>query len=164
MTAGGSRRQAPGASSGRARARGANPSDDAGVRSALDVGATAVQVALVALLVVLAARVRSHGQAVALAALAPAVFLLGNRVFSSQFPVLLVAVWAVAAALVVESAREQLAVGVAMAGATFANALVHPYTVPAAWQLASAVLFGLAIGLTRWLVVRAAARGEEAPT
>jgi hypothetical protein len=63
------------------------------------------------------------------------VFLLTNRVFSSQFLVLLVAVWAVAAALVVVSAREQLAVGIAMAGATFANALVHPYTVSGACSL-----------------------------
>jgi hypothetical protein len=93
------------------------------------------------------------------------VFLLGNRVFSSQFLVLLVAVWALAAALLVESAGEQLAVGVAMAGATFANALVHPYTVPGAWQLTSAAMFGLAIGLRAWLVVRAAAaRAEAAPT
>jgi hypothetical protein len=144
---------------------GAHPSDDAGVRSPLDVGATGIQVVVVALVVVLAARVRSRGHAVALAGLAPAVFLLGNRVFSSQFLVLLVAVWALAAALVVESAREQLAVGFAMAGATFANALVHPYTVPAAWQLASTVMFALAIGLTGWLVARAAApRAEAAPT
>lgn len=144
---------------------GANPSDDAGVRTALDVGVTVVQVVLVGLLVVLAARARTHGNAVALAALAPCVFLLGNRVFSSQFLVLLVAVWALAAALLVESAREQLAVGIAMAGATFANALVHPYTVPGAWQLASAVMFGLAIGLTAWLVVRAAAApAQAAPT
>lgn len=144
---------------------GANPSDDAGVRNALDVGVTVVQVVLVGLLVVLAARVHTHGNAVALAALAPAPFFLGNRVFSSQFLVLLVAVWALAAALLVESAREQLAVGIAMACTTFANALVHPYTVPGAWQPASAVMFGLAIGLTAWLVVRAAAApARAAPT
>lgn len=105
-----------------------------GVANALDVGVTLVQAALVAALVVLAARARSRSAAIALAALAPAVFLLTNRVLSSQFLVLLVGVWALAAALVVVSEREQLAVGAAMAGATFANALVHPYTVPAAWE------------------------------
>jgi hypothetical protein len=99
------------------------------------------------------------------AALTPAAFLLTNRVFSSQFLVLLVAVWAFAAAIVVVSEREQLAVGVAMAGATFPNALVHPYTVPVAWELASAAMFALALGLTTWLVVRAAsAPAEAAPT
>jgi Glycosyltransferase family 87 len=144
---------------------GANPSDDAGVRDALDAGVTLVQVVLVAVLVLLAARVRPRRPAVALAALAPAVFLLTNRVFSSQFLVLLVAVWAFAAALVVLSAREQLGVGVAMAGATSANAIVHPYTVPFAWELASLAMFGFAVGLTAWLVVRATTfRVEAAPT
>jgi len=144
---------------------GPNPSDGAGVGDALNVAVTLAQAALVAALVVLAARSRSLTHAVALAALAPAAFLLTNRVFSSQFLVLLVAVWGVAAALVVVSAREQLAVGLAMAGATFANALVHPYTVPDAWQLASLGMFVLAIGLTAWLVVRAARPPREtAPT
>jgi len=64
---------------------GMNPSDDAGVRSGLNVGVTLVQVAFVAGFVVLAARVRPQAHAVALAALSPAVFLLTNRVFSSQF-------------------------------------------------------------------------------
>ena len=143
---------------------GANPSDDAGAGDVVNVGVTVVQLALLAALVVLAARVRSQAHAVALAALAPAAFLLANRVFSSQFLVLLVALWALAAALVVVSELEQLAVGVAMAGATFANALVHPYEVPFAWQLSSLALFALAVGLTAWLVLRAARPPEEAPT
>ena len=143
---------------------GANPSDDAGVGAGLNVAITLVQVVLVAALVVLAARARSRGHAVALAALAPAAFLLTNRVFSSQFLVLLVAVWALAAALVVASDREQLAVGLAIAGATFANALVHPYTAPVAWQLASAVMFALAIGVTAWLVLDATRPRERTET
>jgi hypothetical protein len=141
-----------------------NPSDDAGVRNGLNVGVTLVQVALVAGFVVLAARVRPQAHAVALAALTPAVFLLTNRVFSSQFLVLLVAVWAFAAALVVGSEREQLAVGLGIAGATFANALVHPYELPFAWQLASLVMFVLAVGVTAWLVVRASRPAEAVPT
>jgi hypothetical protein len=135
---------------------GVNPSDDAAVRDGLNIAATLAQLVVVAVLVVLAARARSGWQGVALGALAPAAFLLTNRIFSSQFLVLLVAVWALAAALVVVSEREQLAVGLAMAGATSANALVHPYTVPVAWQLASAATFVLAIGLTAWLVLGAA--------
>ena len=143
---------------------GMNPSDDAGVRNGLNVGVTLVQVALVAGFVVLAARVRPQAHVVALAALTPAVFLLTNRVFSSQFLVLLVAVWAFAAALVVGSEREQLAVGLGIAGATFANALVHPYELPFAWQLASLVMFVLAVGVTAWLVVRASRPAEAVPT
>ena len=143
---------------------GPNPSDDAGVGSGLNVGVTLVQLALVAGLVVLAARVRLQAHAVALAALTPAAFLLTNRVFSSQFLVLLVAVWAFAAALVVGSEREQLAVGVGMAGTTFANALVHPYELPFAWQLASLAMFVLAVGVTAWLVVRASRPAETVPT
>jgi uncharacterized membrane protein len=140
---------------------GPNVGDDAGVGDALNVGVTLIQVALVAALIALATRsARTH--AVALAALTAAAFLLTNRVFSSQFLVLLVAVWAFAAALLVVSEREQLAVGAAIAGATFANALVHPYTVPVAWELASLAMFALGIGLTTWLVVRAASASVEA--
>ena len=66
------------------------------------------------------------------------------------------------AATNLEYAGAGLWIGVAMAGATFANALVHPYTLPAVWQLASLAMFGLAIGLTAWLVVRAAQPHAEA--
>ena len=47
------------------------------------------------------------------------------------------------AATNLEYARAGLWIGVAMAGATFANALVHPYTLPAAWQLASLAMMVL---------------------
>ena len=129
-------------------------SADARVPASLNVAVTIAQLILLAIVVFLATRVRARPQAVALAALTPAAFLLTNRVFSSQFLVLLVAVWAVAAALVVASRREQLVVGLVAAGASTANAAVHPYTPPAGWRLASVVLFVLAIGLTTWLVKR----------
>ena len=116
------------------------------------------------MLAALAWRVRERFQAVALAALMPAAFLLTNRVFSAQFLVLLVAVWALAGALVVASAREQLAVAVAAAVASTANAAVFPYTVRFAWEFASAVMFVFAIVVTAWLVVRASRPGEAAPT
>jgi len=93
----------------------------------------------------------------------PATFLLTNRVFSAQFLVFLVALWAVAAALVVASAREQLAVAMAAAVASTANAAIFPYTVWFAWELASAILFAFAFGLTGWLVVRSARSAEVAP-
>ena len=56
------------------------------------------------------------------------------------------------------------AVGVAIAGATFSNALVHPYELPFAWQLASLLMFVLAVGLTGWLVVRASNPTTPVPT
>jgi hypothetical protein len=132
-------------------AQGETPSADAGVSAFVDGAATILQLAVVAALVLLATRLASARQAVAVAALVPAAFLLTNRVFSSQFLVLLLAVWAVTAALVVRSAREQLAIAGAAAGASFANALVHPYTLPFGWAAASLALFALALGLTAWL-------------
>jgi hypothetical protein len=144
--------------------RGPNPSDDAGVGNGASVAVTLLQIALVAALIVLSVRVGPQSHAVALAALTPAAFLLVNRVFSSQFLVLLVGVWAFAAALIVASEREQLLVGVAIAGATFSNALVHPYELPFAWQLASLLMFVLAVGLTGWLVVRASNPTTPVPT
>ncbi len=129
-------------------------SADARVSGSLNAAVTIAQLLLLAFVVFLATRVRAHSHAVALAALTPGVFLLTNRVFSSQFLVLLVAVWAVAAALVVGSRREQLIVGLVAAGASTANAAVHPYTPTSGWRLASVVMFVLAIGLTAWLLKR----------
>ena len=53
----------------------------------------------------------SPGCGVALAALAPVAFLLTNRIFSSQFLVVLLVAWAIAIALLARSRREQLAAG-----------------------------------------------------
>jgi hypothetical protein len=134
---------------------GANVSDDARAADALNVAVTGLQAVLVITVMVLAARASERWGAVGLAALAPAAFLLTNRVFSSQFLILLIAVWAFSAALVVASSREQLLVGAVACAATLANALVHPYTLPWGWELPSASLFVLALGLTAWLVARA---------
>jgi len=127
--------------------------------------AVAVVVQIAALLAVLAfaARARSSEAAVALAALAPCVFLLTNRIFSPQFFLPLFASWAVAAALVSRNTREQLAVGVVAATASVANAFVYPYALPhytLTWQLCSVALFMLAIGLTAWLAMRASGSGR----
>jgi hypothetical protein len=136
---------------------------DVGVSRALDAATTLVQVVVVLGLMLVVPRLRERSQAVAFAALVPAVFLLTNRVFSAQFLVFLVALWAVAASLVVGSAREQFAVAAAAAIASTANAAVFPYTVWFAWELASAILFAFAIGLTGWLVAHAARPVEAAP-
>ena len=74
----------------------------AGAPEWADALAVALQVGLLLALVVGAVLVRGRLRAaVALAALAPAVFLLTNRIFSPQFVIVLFAAWAVAAALVV---------------------------------------------------------------
>src|SRR5918995_5806441 len=85
----------------------------AGAPEWADALAVVVQVALLLALVLCAVFVRGRLRAaVALAVLAPAVVLLTNRIFSPQLVIVLFASWAVAAALVAGSRREQLAVGV----------------------------------------------------
>jgi hypothetical protein len=102
---------------------------------------------------------------VALAATAPVLFLLLNRVFSPQYLVLMLAAWAIAGALLVESRREQLALGVAVMAATTANAFVYPYTLHelGLWRLASALLFAVGLVTSAWLVWRSLsiANGRE---
>jgi hypothetical protein len=104
------------------------------------------------------------GAAIAVAAVAPALFLLTNRIFSPQFLVPLFAAWAIAAALLVRTRREQLAVGIAMATASTANAFVYPFALPyyaQTWLAASVLLFVTALTLTGWLVGRAARESPE---
>jgi Glycosyltransferase family 87 len=122
-----------------------------------------IQLLVLAALAVIAWRARaSLRAAVALAAVTPAVFLLVNRVFSPQYLVLMLAVWAIAGALLVESPREQLVLGLAIMAATTANALVYPYTLfeHGAWKLASALLFLVALAISAWLTWRALERAE----
>jgi hypothetical protein len=126
-----------------------------------NVGVVTVQLLLLLALLATIWRLRSLASAAAVAVLAPVIFLLTNRVFSSQFLVTILVAWAIAAALVVRSRRAQLAVGSLAAGATCANALVHPYTLPGAWEVASVTLFALALVLTGWLVV-ASSRLDQA--
>jgi hypothetical protein len=132
----------------------------AGAPEWADALAVAVQVGLLLALVVGAVHLRGRLRgAVALAALAPAVFLLTNRIFSPQFVIVLFAAWAVAAALVVRTRREQLTVGVAAAAVSAANAFVYPFALPSyaqTWVLCSAVLFAVGVALTALLAQRAA--------
>jgi hypothetical protein len=132
-----------------------------------NVATTVLQVALVLLVIVLAARARSARSAIALAALAPATFLLANRIFSPQFAIVLFAAWAFAAALVLRTRREQLAVGVVMAAAALGNEFVYPFALPRyalTWPLCSALLFGAGAGLTAWLASRARRAAPPATT
>ncbi|MGH2997248.1 MAG: glycosyltransferase 87 family protein, partial [Gaiellaceae bacterium] len=140
-------------------------SEGAGAPGWANVAATSIQAALVLAVLVAAWRVRGNPRAaVALAAMAPTVFLLSNRIFSPQFLVPILAAWAVAAALVVQSPREQLAVGLAAMAATGANAFVYPFALPfydVTWPIASATLFAVGFGLTGWLAVKAAAEHDR---
>ena len=98
-------------------------------------------------------------KAFAVAALAPAVLLLTNKVFSVQFLVVLTAAWAFAAALVVANRREQLVVGLLTMAATFANAFVYPFHLPNGteqWVPYSAIMFASAVLATGILLRRAA--------
>jgi hypothetical protein len=132
-----------------------------------DVPAWANSATVVAQLIVLAvlavaawrARASLRG-AVAIAAVTPVVFLLVNRVFSPQYLVLMLVAWTIAGALLVESRKEQLVLGLAIMAATTANALVYPYTVfqHGAWRAASALLFLVGLGTCVWLVRRAVGR------
>jgi hypothetical protein len=138
----------------------------AGAPQWANVGAAAVQLVLVALLLLAALRLAGDLRTgVAVAALVPCVFLLTNRIFSPQFLVTLLAAWALAAALLVRNPLEQLAVGAAGAGASLANAFVYPFALPYydfTWPICSAVLFALGLGVSGWLVRLALLRSAEA--
>jgi hypothetical protein len=121
---------------------------------------TIVQAGVLLALGVLAWRVRSSARAgVAVAAMAPVIFLLLNRVFSPQYLVLMLVAWAIAGALIVRNRLEQLGLGAAIMLSTTANALVYPYTAYqlGLWRLASAVLFAVGLATTIWILVKAAA-------
>jgi hypothetical protein len=114
-----------------------------------DVVAVAIQAALLlALLVAVVSVPRSRARGLAIAALAPAVFLLTNRVFSPQFMLVVVAAIFVACALVARSRSEQLLLGFLVMGAAFANAFVYPYArelLDLSWTPASAFVYLLAL-------------------
>ncbi|MEP6979018.1 MAG: hypothetical protein ABI948_13275, partial [Thermoleophilia bacterium] len=121
--------------------------------------AVVLQAVLVLAVVAAAARARSVAAAVALAGVTPAVFLLTNRIFSPQFMVTVTVALAVAGALVLTTARKQLALGLALMGATLANAFVYPFALPhyaVTWQICSVALFALALGAAVWIVFQAA--------
>jgi hypothetical protein len=132
----------------------------AGAPAWANVAAAVVQLTLVVVVVLAAVRVAGSLRAgVAVAAMAPAALLLSNRIFSPQFLVTLLAAWAIAAALVARTLRQQLALGLAGAGASLANAFVYPFALPfydVTWVLSSAVLFALGLAVTSSILYLAA--------
>ncbi len=128
-------------------------SHDVGAPGWANVTAGVVQVALVVWLIVLAYRAPSLASGVALAALAPAVFLLSNRVFSPQYLVTVVAAWLVAASLAARDRRDQLTIGVAVAAATLSNVLVYPTGV-SWWPTFTLFLLAVSFATTGLLVQR----------
>ncbi|MET0939507.1 MAG: glycosyltransferase 87 family protein [Gaiellaceae bacterium] len=134
----------------------------------VDPTATVVQLLLVLGVLAIAWLVRGRLVAgVAVAAIAPAAFLLTNRIFSSQFLVVLLVTWVVAIALLARSRREQLLLGSAAASASFFNAFVYPFVLPGPsgiWEPVSALMFAVALPLTGWLLLTAArARNYASP-
>ena len=94
--------------------------------------------------------------------LVPVVFLLGNRVFSAQFILVLLIGWAIGIALLVRTRQEQLALVTVAAAATLTNLFVSPYTLPGLeWQVSSTVLFMLSLGLTAYLLRAAFVQSRE---
>jgi hypothetical protein len=133
-----------------------------------DPAATVIQLLVLAGVIAIVWLARGRLAAgVALAALAPAVFLLTNRIFSSQFLVVLLVTWAVAIALVARTRREQLLLGAAAAAASLLNAFVYPFVLPGPsgiWEPVSALMFAIALALTGWLLLTVArARDYASP-
>jgi hypothetical protein len=128
-----------------------------------NVTAQALQLALVVVALIAATRVRTTASALALAALAPAAFLITNRIFSPQFVLVIASGIAVAGALVLGSRREQLLLGALIGAMSTAGAFVYPYALPHyrfTWQLASATMFACAVACIVALAVRAARVGR----
>jgi hypothetical protein len=126
--------------------------------------AAAVAGQLVSVLAVLAAAAIAPNlkRATAMAAMAPVVFLLTNRVFGARYFVMIVAAWAFSAALVGGGEHFVLVVGVLGWGASLANFLVFP-VFASHWPLCSGALFVLAFAATSLLVARAASPHGVAP-
>jgi uncharacterized membrane protein len=119
---------------------------------------TVVQAAVLLILAFTAWRVRGCARAgVAVAAMAPVLFLLLNRVFSPQYLVLMTAAWAIAGALLLDRRVDQLVLGIAIMVATTTNALVYPYVLQQGglWRLCSAVMFVVALSVSAWILLRA---------
>lgn len=138
---------------GRAHQQGA-VYDAAAVPHGADTVAVALQaLALLVLLVLAVARRPALRGALALALLAPAVFLVANKVFSAQYLITIAAAVSLAALLANGAALAALLLAVA----AFANVLVYP--VGRFVQPSSAVLFA-AVLVAIVLVARSAVGGD----
>jgi len=118
-------------------------------------GVAIVAQALILVGVFASVRARTTLQkAVTLAAIAPAAFLLSNRIYSPQFAIPLLATWSIAGSLLTRNAYQQLAIGTLALAATLVNSLVYPASIHpfVAW---SAVFFLFAFSATAWAFLRA---------
>ncbi len=97
----------------------------------------------------------------ALAALAPAAFLLLNRVFSPQYMVTITAALLIACAIAGCSPSHTRGIVLLLTIAQAANLLIWPNTVPW-WPLPSAVLFAVALAALAWLTVMTVRKGGAA--
>jgi hypothetical protein len=132
----------------------------ADVPAAANRAAIWFQLAVVVLVIAAAVLARTRAAAVALAGLAPACFLLTNRIFSPQFFVLVLAAIVVAVALVVHTRLELFSVLGACAVSTTANTVLfqsllgaQPVATEPNWIYVSVLAFVPAIAVTAWLVV-----------
>jgi hypothetical protein len=127
--------------------------------------AVAVQLTLVAAIVIAVAvrRPALHG-AVAVAALAPVIFFVSNRIFSPQFLIPILVSCAIAGALVLWNEVEQLAVGLLLMAAATANIVVFPFLFgffKLMLELASSVLFGSCLLVWAFLLHRSFSPGDS---
>jgi hypothetical protein len=132
-----------------------------------DSTAKVVQEIAVLLAIALVVLVRNRSSAIALAAMVPVVFLLSNRVFSPQYFVVILAAWAVGAALVVRGGWKTLALTALCAAATTANAILYPGLAERVnqvhgWTLALAGSFVPAVLVTLCLVFCALRQQKDA--
>lgn len=99
---------------------------------------------------------KSLSNAVTLAVIVPAAFLLTNRIYSPQFAILLLVTWAIAGSLLARNRYEQLVIGGLGLAATLVNGLIYPALIHpfAAW---SAAFYLLAFSATCWAFLRARA-------
>jgi hypothetical protein len=130
-----------------------------------DVVVVAIQaVLMIALLAAMVSVRHSTTRVLAIAALAPALFLLTNRVFSPQFLLVVAAAILFACALTARDRAEQLFVGTLVMGTAFANAFVYPYAggvLGLSWTPASALVYLLA--LPAFAVVLRSALTQRSP-
>jgi hypothetical protein len=130
--------------------------------------AIVAQLALLALIVALATRSRTElAGGLALAACAPAAFLLTNRIFSPQFAVVILTSLAIAVTLVgPHERRPRLGAIALLGGSALANALVFPFSLQlhgAARPLMMLASWVLVLGALAWSIRRAARGARVTP-
>jgi hypothetical protein len=133
----------------------------AGAPAWADHLAIAVQIAVIAAVLAIVARARTGlAGGIALAACAPAAFLLANRIFSPQFFVTILTGLAIAFALVGPyNRRSLLGIILLIGGAALADAFVFPFIFVVSGSSrppAIAISFALSTTALVWAMVRAA--------